>query len=147
MMTNLLKIVSIDLNISWKIEFQDSAASTITGFIHFNNLLIYFLVVLGTLVFFLLYNKTKIKQKVLGFLGLIKPNSSVIIPWVPLFVAIPLTYVLIGQNSPYSFFTILWGVSVSWSLVLLYLLVLSPSSLSYSCDNNYFFSSCCFIWT
>jgi len=54
-MKNLILISFLDAPIPWQLGFQDPATPIIIGIIHFHNHLIYFLVVIGTFVVWLLY--------------------------------------------------------------------------------------------
>jgi cytochrome c oxidase subunit 2 len=54
-MTNLFNFAFLDAPTPWQIGFQDPATPIIIGIIHFHNHLIFFLVVIGTFVFWLLY--------------------------------------------------------------------------------------------
>jgi len=54
-MINLFNTAFLDAPIPWQIGFQDPATPIIIGIIHFHNHLIFFLVVIGTFVFWLLY--------------------------------------------------------------------------------------------
>jgi cytochrome c oxidase subunit 2 len=109
-MTNLFKLAYIDAAIPWQIGFQDPATPTITGIIHFHNHLIYFLVVIGTLVFWLLYRAVV----------LFRTNDQ-------------------NQNSPASKFTHSTVLEVVWTITpgILLLLIAGPSfTLLYAINNN-----------
>jgi Cytochrome C oxidase subunit II, transmembrane domain len=54
-MKYLFTQVFIDAALSWQVGFQDPATPIIIGIIHFHNHLIFFIVVIGTFVFWLLY--------------------------------------------------------------------------------------------
>ena len=54
-MVKLYTYAFLDAATPWQIGFQDPATPIIIGIIHFHNHLIYFLVVIGTFVFWLLY--------------------------------------------------------------------------------------------
>ena len=45
----------LDAPVHWQIGFQDPASPIITGIIHFHNHLIYYLLLIGTFVVFLLF--------------------------------------------------------------------------------------------
>jgi cytochrome c oxidase subunit 2 len=54
-MKHLFTQVFIDAALPWQVGFQDPATPIIIGIIHFHNHLMFFLVVIGTFVFWLLY--------------------------------------------------------------------------------------------
>lgn len=54
-MNNLFNIAFLDAATPWQMGFQDPATPIIIGIIHFHNHLIFFLVIIGVFVFWLLY--------------------------------------------------------------------------------------------